>query len=261
MGDNYFLNRANSMIGDSIRFIKQQQNKSPDSTTFSTSVNNSSGGNINSGSLSQLMMLMLFQLLSAHPGNVPVEQSSPLTHDDLNNLPAQGFLPAALTLKPSPESVMSLTNTETPLQRMSADSARQALDSQRLSEAQLGEHLLSVLHKGDMPHAENAADILGSLIPEERLNPIAFLRAEYLKQLSPERQELLVGALFKSGLSLKSGRPNSRLIGFMISELSRNDTSINETQVLLSQYLSRALASEKTDTPFLDQVIQLSGLY
>jgi hypothetical protein len=288
MLNNYSLNHANVLIGDSMRFVKQhrqQQGLGSGNIPFG-SAGHSGGVNQNtqnqanqdglSGLLSPVLMMMLFQMLSKLSSQTE-EEAGLLTDTTQQANSAQqnslfshfsGTTPesAYLTNRLPADTINRLSSLPVavpqPILNLDETVIRSALDTQTLSENDLGKNLLGLLHKGSNEQAQQASDLLGGLISEDRINATAFLQPEFVQQLSPDRQDLLVSALLNAGLIFQNNKPNSRLIGYMISELSAETPS--EAQNLLLRYFQQARAQAGNHNPssqhLLDTVAMLANL-
>ena len=113
---------------------------------------------------------------------------------------------------------------------------------------------------------EAIGNLTTSLTKSGDLNIIPFLQSNYLDSLSPAQQRNLLNSVENAGLTLDNGKPNSRLAGYMLEQLSRPETLGTSTDSLIQQVLQNAWQKQgQTDTATaegkaLSNLLDLAGI-
>ena len=127
----------------------------------------------------------------------------------------------------------------------------------------LGQALKTALAESSEANLPAISRVITDFSDSGELNAAPFLQNDYLQRLSPERKEILLQAVETSGLRMDNGRPNSRMIGFMLETLAKPGES--DTKAFCQRFLQDFydVHGATPDTPvgqILAQTLSLAGV-
>ncbi len=281
--DNQFMNMVNQRVSENARFarsLKQDIQANPQKYAGGSQQSSANAMQQMMGMLSPMLMLMLFQMMLGQsgqgknpPGSLPDYYLPFLNGLNGNNNGRSSATPPA----PAPSNAAT-TYLDT-LFKSKADNQTAGLNlvlSAEDVQAVREELAIGNLKSGDLGQAlkykldnapDSQADAIGRLITDlndsGHLHIEPFLKNEYLAKLSPERREVLLGAVELAGLRLDNGKPNARFIGFLLQNLGKDNQP--QTQAFLREFLQDFYdAHGKTpNTPvgkILSQTLSLAGV-
>ncbi|WP_373531113.1 hypothetical protein [Vampirovibrio sp.] len=142
-------------------------------------------------------------------------------------------------------------------------SLRADLQSGKFSAADLGEALMYKLDQAPDKNRVAIGQLIQAFTNAGELNISAFLQNDYLLKLSPARQETLMNSIQQGGLELENGKPNGRLIGFMLDNLSKPGDPQSKAfiqQLLQNLQITYAKHPQSSQGKLLAQLMTLGGI-
>ncbi|WP_303673680.1 hypothetical protein [Vampirovibrio chlorellavorus] len=241
-----FGQNTQKTLGDYARYAKSLQNGGGVTGTDS----NAQPGAIQN----QMMLMMLMLMMSQMTGQ-------PLPPDLLAQLPSS-FVPGVPGLPGTPSQNPALsalenyfskkagqqdpTATTITLTEQDVAAVRADLKTGVFTREALGEALMSALAKGADKYQPAVQKLIQDLSDSGEINPTAFLKADYLKQLPAPRQDILLSALSGAGLTQQNNQPNTRLIGFVLEALGQPES--NESKAFVQKLLQKIQTDLGTST-------------
>lgn len=277
-----YLTGINQIIGQNGRFARQfaanQQAGSGNTTGNTATPVTGMESTMGADSQTSTMLLMLFQLM-ARMMSMSEDGSSPGLSGDIPN-PLAGYLPqlsnptgnastaqnpAALAIQEQVNAKMAGNPDEkTPV--FSAEDVTQVrvdLEAGKYTHTQLGEALMYGLDQTPAENLQPITRLITDLTDSGELNIVPFLQNDYLSRLDNDRQQALLQAVETAGIRMDSGKPNSRLIGFMLDALAKPGDSASKrfSQTFLQDFYQAH--GQRPDTPVgktLAQMLELAGV-
>lgn len=239
-----FGQNTQKTLGDYARYAKSLQNgggvTGPDS-------------NAQPGALQNQMMLMMMMLMMSQMTG----QSLP--PDLLGQLPSP-FVPGLPSTPPQNPAIRALENcfaqkagqqnpANSPTIEFTAQdvaAVKADLKTGLFTREELGQALMHELAKGADKYQPAVQKLIQELSDSGEINPTAFLKADYLKQLPAPRQDILLSALSGAGLINQNNQPHTRLIGFVLEALGQPES--NESKAFVQKLLQKIQTDLGTST-------------
>jgi polyhydroxyalkanoate synthesis regulator phasin len=255
-----FGQNTQKTLGDYARFAKNLQNGGGVTGTD----NSGQTGDIQNQMMLMMMMLLMSQITGQPPSADLLGQLPPPFVPGISGTPPQNPAVKALetrfSLKVNPQdpTATPITFTEQDVAAVKAD-----LKNGLFTRDELGEALMHELAKGADKFQPAVQKLIQDLSDSGELNPTAFLKADYLKQLPAPRQDILLSALSGAGLILQNNKPNIRLIGFVLEALGQPDS--NESKTFVQKLLQKIQTDLGTSTDsarrkIVSQLLELANI-
>lgn len=286
-----YLTGINQIIGQNGRFARQfiagQEAGAGTTSGGSTTSGTDTTPPTNTGADTQTttMLLMLFQLMAQMMGggNIASANATDLQNAlstywpnfssatsastaSANNLSQN---PALIALQ-NQLTAQAEANPDAETLTFSAeevDAVRADLTAGKYTNTDLGQALMYGLDQITADNLQPITRLITDLTDSGELNITPFLQNDYLSKLDTDRQQALLQAVKVSGLRMDNGKPNSRLIGFMLDILAKpgakpgDDQSKRFVQTFLQDFYDAY--GQQPETPvgkILSQTLDLAGV-
>lgn len=275
-----YLTGINQIIGQNGRFARQfvaNQEAGTGTTSGNTTTNGTNTGNTTGADAqTSTMLLMLFQLMAQmmSGGSTSTTSAGDLQNafngylSNVSNPGGTGNIlqnPAVVALQAQVNAkVAANPNAETlNFSAEDVDAVRADLKAGNYTNTDLGQALMYGLDQTPAENLQPITRLITDLTDSGELNITPFLQNDYLSKLTTDRRQALLSAVETSGLRMDSGKPNSRLIGFMLDTLAKpgNEQSKLFVQTFLQDFYDQY--GQQPDTPvgkILAQTLDLASV-